>query len=115
MKKVRHYPFEYRNGITYIVRNCSFEPLYSEGYNIKYDIEKCMKQMDYAFKRNKPAIIDTHRANYVGEIHRGIQNRCLDGLDKLLTTITDKYPDVVFMSTKQLISQFETQKQYREN
>ncbi len=115
MKKIRHYPFEQKNGMTYIVRNCFFEPLYSEGYNANEHIIKCMNQINYAFKKNKPAVIDTHRANYVGEINPNIQKRCLDGLDHLLSTIIDKYPDVRFLTTKQLISQFETKMNIERN
>ena len=58
--------------------------------------------MRIAFKFHKPAIISTHRVNYIG-VHDG-SNRMngLNNLRRLLANIRKTWPDIEFMTTDQL-------------
>lgn len=83
----------------YLVRNCYFEPT----FNPKLDwTDKCLNEVANSFLWHKPAIISTHRVNYVGGIKPENRDRGLHELSKLLSTIIKKWPDVEFMSTDKL-------------
>jgi hypothetical protein len=86
-------------GQLYSTRNCFFEP--SKGDTVN----KVMKQISMAFFLKKPAIISSHRVNYVGGIKIGNRDNGLKQLNKLLSEIRRKWPDVVFMSTKDFYKQ----------
>jgi hypothetical protein len=83
----------------YLVRNCTFEPsLYSNLDSVK----SCIKEISTAFMWNKPAIISSHRINYVGGLSMKNRDKGLSNLEKLLSEIIKKWPDVEFMSTYEL-------------
>lgn len=96
--KVPHRFGELKPGITYSVRNCSFEP----AYRYEKGIEKCMDEIDSAFRYGAPAIINTHRMNYMGGIMPENRTNGLKQLDLLLGMVQDKHPDVQFMSSDEL-------------
>lgn len=60
-------------------------------------------QIRTAFMYQKPAVICTHRINYIGGILAANRDRGLRDLKRLLATITKKWPDVRFISSDQLI------------
>lgn len=106
MKKRAHYFWEKTNlGIRYLLRNCSFEPMYYD--NKDECIKKCMLDIRSAFKRNKPAIIDSHRVNYIGGIFENNRINNLNALAKLISQILCDYPDAIFMSTEAFIDYME--------
>ena len=88
------------NQIRYLVRNAHFEPATRQ--NGEHEIAETMKQIDNAFFWKKPAIISSHRVNYIGSIKAENRSRNLSLLKELLKQITNKYPDVLFLSTDQL-------------
>ena len=51
----------------------------------------------------RPAVISTHRINYVGYIDPKNKENGLRQLGKLLERILNKWPDVRFVTTDQLI------------
>ena len=55
-----------------------------------------------AFLMRKPAIVSTHRINYVGYIDEGNRDRTLKLLRQLLTAVLRRWPDVEFLTTVQL-------------
>ena len=88
------------NVVVHLIRNCLFEPsLNSENID---NVKECLWQIKKAFKHKKPAIICTHRLNYIGSIDLENQLKNLNLLDMLLTEIEKKYPDVVYMSSNEL-------------
>ena len=89
------------NNITYSIRNCSFEPSY--GGEIETVVEKCLSEIEYAFKHKKPAVINSHRVNYISSINKNNANKNLSGLELLLEKIIVKFPDVEFVSTPELV------------
>lgn len=83
----------------YLIRNCSFEPSSNPSKNW---LESCLSEISIAFRWNKPAIIESHRVNYVGFINSSNRNKNLELLDTLLQKIIERWPDVEFMSSDQL-------------
>lgn len=84
-------------GLTYITRNCYFEPSH---FSTAY--QDCLNRIKIAFRWNKPAIISMHRLNVIGSIEESNRTKNLSDLRMLLQTIIKHYPDVEFMSTDQL-------------
>ena len=85
----------------YTVRNCTYEPAYRQ--NPKESMEMCFKQILEAFKNRKPAIINSHRFNYIRSINPSNSETNLEWLSNLLHTIVKQIPDVEFVSTAKLI------------
>jgi hypothetical protein len=98
-----YYTRKHKNGLTYYLRNCAFEPS-GDNYN---DIGLTLKQIEAAFRWNKPAIISTHRVNFVGGINPRNSSKGLKELKSLLNAILKKWPKVHFMSTRDLIQMTE--------
>jgi hypothetical protein len=83
----------------YLVRNCYFEP--STNRNMDW-VDKCLSQISNAFLFKKPAIISTHRINFVGGIEERNRTENMKQLNNLLKSILLKWPDVEFMSSDEL-------------
>ncbi len=87
-------------GQYYLIRNCSFEPA-KKGREFDC-IDDCLKGVSTAFFWNKPAIISSHRLNYVGFLDEGNRDRNLRGLKTVLTKVLKRWPDVEFMASDTL-------------
>jgi hypothetical protein len=84
----------------YTVRNGMFEPSQmSTKYN---NLRNCLNEIGNAFLFKKPAIINSHRVNYIGAISKKNRDHNLDLLNELLIQILKKWPDVIFMTSHQL-------------
>ena len=83
----------------YLTRNCGFEPS-SQRHTDWTDV--CLKEIEIAFKWKKPAIISSHRVNYVGFINPENATKGLKELDRLLSSILRKWPEVEFMTSMEL-------------
>jgi hypothetical protein len=83
----------------FTVRNCLFEP--SEDGKKDW-INSCLNDISTSFFWKKPAIISSHRVNYIGVLDLKNRERGLQSLDRLLKKILEFWPDVEFMSTDQL-------------
>ena len=98
---IRHYTGEMNeNGQVYLVRNCVFEP--SLKTNQSDNVGSCLKDISVAFEWNKPAIITSHRLNFIGAIDPGNRQHNLKQLEELLSKILKQWPDAEFMSTDRL-------------
>lgn len=82
-----------------LVRNCAFEP---SVYNNIDSVNRCLKEISVAFALHKPAVISSHRLNYVGTIDLHNRDKNLVLLKRLLSSILKKWPEVRFMSTVEL-------------
>ncbi len=83
----------------YLTRNCIFESSSSE----KSDwVDACMSDIATAFRWKKPAVISSHRVNYIGWLNPGNRDKGLGELETLLKRITAEWSDVEFISTDQL-------------
>lgn len=85
-------------GCRYLIRNCFFEPAAARGDVV----EPCLRQVDRAFRWHKPAVIGTHRYNYIGAIDPANRAGGLRQLSDLLKTIGRRWPDVCFLSSPDL-------------
>jgi hypothetical protein len=99
-KKIDHYTGQ-RNkyGQIYTIRNCQFEP----SLDNKIDsVNKCLAQIHNAFIWGKPAIIISHRVNFIGSIEQLNRDRNVLQLRDLLSSIQKRWPDVEYMTTDKL-------------
>jgi hypothetical protein len=94
------------NGQRYIKRNCFFEP----SDNSRDWVNLCLSQIEHAFKYDQPAIVSTHRVNYVGRISKDNRQNGLDKLSQLLFEINKRWPDVNYCHTRDLYSYYENRK-----
>lgn len=88
----------------YTIRNCFFEPS-SSGYAYPSDtdwINNCLKEIEIAFRWNKPAIISSHRVNYIGYLHPENREKSLKQLSELFSRMLKRWPDIEFMTSSEL-------------
>lgn len=83
----------------YIVRNCIFEPCQNKNLD---SIKSCFTEIENAFFWHKPAIISSHRLNYIGSLNPQNRNTNLKLLSSLLQKIILAYPDVEFLTSDSL-------------
>ena len=86
-------------GQVYLIRNCVFEPSIYQNVD---SVKSCLCDIHNAFFWNKPAIISTHRINFIGSLIRANRENNLVLFNSLLSKILEKWPDVEFMSSDQL-------------
>ena len=86
-------------GQIYLTRNTGFEP---SDANIQNAIENCLNDINIAFRWGKPAVISSHRVNFVGYIDLKNRDMGLNQLDELLKSIMQRWPDAEFMTSVEL-------------
>jgi hypothetical protein len=82
-----------------LTRNCGFEP---SDPTIKDWVNSCMNEIEIAFKWRKPAVISSHRVNYIGYIDPANAHYGLNELDRLLSGILMKWHNVEFLNSIEL-------------
>lgn len=97
-KRIKHYFGEKsESGIKYSIRNVFFEPTLAPQ---KDWVNNALARISNAFLFSKPAVICSHRVNYVGFIDKNNRDRNLKLLQELLKQILKKWPDVKFVSSQ---------------
>ena len=96
---IRYTGLKNKTNQLYLVRNVQFE--HSQTNNSD-DWQKSLNDIKTAFFWKKPAIISTHRLNYIGYIDEENRKKGLEQLDQLLKNIVKKWPDVEFMTSVEL-------------
>lgn len=82
-----------------LVRNAYFEP----AENPRKDwMNSCLSEISSAFLLKHPAIICSHRVNFMGGLNGLNRDKNLQLLKNLLNEIVKRWPDVEFMSSNQL-------------
>ena len=104
-----HEGYKYRHRFTdkktihstnsYQRRNVFFEP--SLKPNVDW-LNQALGRINISFKMKKPAIISTHRINFIGSLVEENRNNNLKDFKLLLQGILRKWPDVEFMSAAEL-------------
>jgi hypothetical protein len=94
-------------GLIYLVRNAFFEPGMTD--NKENCITDCLNRINTAFISGKPAIISTHRINYIGYIIEKFRDENLKIFNLLLTNLLKQHPDVEFMTSDELGSLVENE------
>jgi hypothetical protein len=90
-------------GQRFIKRNCFFEPSGRD----KDWVDSCLRDIELAFRYGKPAVISTHRVNYVGDRNADNRDFGLKQLDKLIKLMLLKWPDIEFTNTPKLFDYFD--------
>jgi hypothetical protein len=86
------------SGLSYTTRNVFFEPaLYSKDW-----LNTTLQGVQKAFQHNAPAIIGSHRINYIGRLDEQNRTKNLGMLKTILKSIVLKYPNVEFISSAEL-------------
>jgi len=83
----------------YTIRNVLFEPALNQGINW---VDKAMESIEIAFFWKKPAIIGSHRINYVGGLSEANRANTLVQLDEIINKVLKKWPNVQFLNSEQL-------------
>lgn len=98
LKTKYYYLGKKKNRLRYLVRNCQFEPHSSN----KSDwVDSCLSDIELAFKWNTPALISSHRINFLESTPIPSNNPSgIYQLNELLQKIIKKWPNVEFMSSR---------------
>lgn len=94
-----HWQGEQRNGLVYIQRNCVFEPTKMRSGAVS----RCLADIERAFSHNHPAVICSHRLNYIGYINAENAVNGRKQLSLLLEHILKRWPDVKFITSVELL------------
>jgi hypothetical protein len=86
-------------GQYFLIRNCFFEPSLTTWSD---PVGECLKRIDIAFRWKKPAIISTHRINFMGALDEKNRRENLLLFKGLLKQIIKNWPDAEFMTSDQL-------------
>ncbi|MCK6611987.1 MAG: hypothetical protein L6Q78_13215 [Bacteroidia bacterium] len=87
------------HGQIVLTRNSGFEP--SDISETDW-VSTCLNDLATSFFWSKPAVISTHRVNYVSGIDQKNADSGLFALEKLLTEILRNWPDVEFVTSSSL-------------
>lgn len=85
-------------GLVTLTRNCEFEPSQEK----KDWVDSCLSDIKIAFRMRKPAIVSTHRVNFIGTLEEDNRKRGLKQLGQLLASVTKHWPEVEFITSDQL-------------
>ena len=100
LKKIFHYLGEKNDyNQVYLTRNVFFEP--SE-IRIKDWGKEVINKMKLAYRAKKPAIIQSHRMNFIGFIDKKNRDKNLAVFSAVLKQIIKMWPDVEFVSSDEL-------------
>jgi hypothetical protein len=61
-----------------------------------------MKEVNIAFRWGKPAVINSHRVNFMGTLSEENRANSLQLLSELFSALLKKWPDVEFMCSDEL-------------
>ena len=100
-RKIRYTGQTNKNNQIYTVRNCSYEPAYN--HNPENSAQLCFEEICRSFKDRKPAVINSHRLNYIGSINPDNSKENLKGLELLLNKVKETFHDVEFINTVELV------------
>ena len=88
------------HNLRYLTRNAMFEPALRK--DKVAEVGNCLKSIERAFRWGKPAVICSHRVNYIGYIDESNRTENLKQLNQLLASIITRWPDVEFMNSVEL-------------
>lgn len=96
-KKIKHsFGEKSSSGVRYSIRNVFFEPSLAPQNDW---VDNALARISNAFLFGKPAVVSTHRLNYVGFIDERNRDNNLKLLNNLLKQVLKKWPDVRFVSS----------------
>lgn len=93
--KIPHYLGQGKK-LTYLIRNVFFEPASKPNANW---VDITLSNIEKAFKNRLPAIIGSHRINFIGSLNPTHRDKNLECLTQILKKVIAKWPEVEFMSS----------------
>jgi hypothetical protein len=84
-------------GMSISRRNAIFEPV------MNASVDHAMKGIESAFSWGRPAVLSTHRVNYIGGINPAMRDQGIRALRELLARSVKTWPDVRFLASHELI------------
>lgn len=87
-------------GMHYLVRNVFFEPSLQPD---KDWVSETLSGIQKAFDRQHPAIIGSHRLNYIGALNEKNRSRNLAMLERILAQVVKRWPEVEFVGSGDII------------
>ncbi len=88
-----------------LVRNTAFEPAFYD--DKQRELRRCLDEIQIAFLFKQPAVISTHRINFVGGLSEKNRIENLALFKKLVKSIVKKWPNVEFWDSTQLGDYFD--------
>ena len=88
-----------KNNQIYLTRNVLFEPSMLAD---KDWVNTSLLEIEKSFKHQKPAIICSHRVNFIGGVFEENRTKTLKLLDELLFKSLKKWPSIEFMTSVEL-------------
>ena len=87
-----------------LVRNVQFEPSrrFYKGGKVEDVVAKTFDDIRRAINNHQPAIVCSHRVNYVGGICTQNREFSLECLRQLLTLVLEQYPSIGFLTSDEL-------------
>lgn len=86
-------------GLVQLVRNCFFEPAPKPQWDWG---TTALSQIEAAFAAKKPAILSTHRINFIGRLDESNRTTNLKLFAELLQNIIARWPSVEFLTSPEL-------------
>ena len=83
----------------YLVRNCYFEPSTNTARNL---VANAVKDVESSFLFKRPAIISTHRLNFVSSLDQNNADRGRILLHDFLSQVVNRHPSVEFLTSSEL-------------
>lgn len=97
-KKFHYLGQKNKHNQIYITRNCFFEPSLSG----KDWVNSCLNDIELAFNWKKPAVISSHRVNYIGGLQLENRKIGLKDLEELIKVMLARWPDIEFLTSVEL-------------
>lgn len=102
LKKVLRIPGRKKHGLISLVRNVFFEP--NQEVSHMNWVDNSLYRISLAFKYNVPAIISTHRVNFIGGMDESNREKGLRDLETLLSKISSTWPQVEYLNSSELVT-----------
>ena len=102
-KHIRFIGSQNRTGQLYLTRNGFLEPSIQEANLCKNALPNALKAVERAFRWHKPAILSSHRINYIGFLSSTNRDKGLRTLDSFFLEVKKRWPDVEFVSSTELV------------
>jgi hypothetical protein len=97
-RKIHWMGQQMKTGLICITRNGFFEPSLPG----KDWVDSCLSDISIAFNWQKPAVISSHRVNYIGTLNKANRDRGLLSLQSLLKKIKKIWPEAEFVTSDEL-------------
>lgn len=90
-----------RSHLVYLSQSAALEPMYARAGDQRYSPSTCIKRIESTWGSNRPAVIATHRFNYVHLDQERVQDSC-DMLKDFLKEIHRMNPNTIFLTDWEL-------------